>query len=369
MRILLVINRLIYGGAETQVIALSRELAMRGHAVLVYTLCSDNPRAGELNGSAVRLIADAKRGKFDPTLVSKLRQTIREFKADIVHGFLLEGNLYARLGGARMPVPVLNSERSDNYQIPFPHRVALALTRHLASGLVANSHAGARFGRALFRLPCEKVDVVWNGIDIDACIRQVGASNADLMDQFFPQSPDRLVACVVGMLRPAKDHGLALQVAQALHRRNPRWRMLFVGEALPQTQDYKDEVVRKRRELGLENVVAFSGLRRDVLNVVRSSNVVLSTSLFEGFPNAVIEAMAVGTPVVATDYSDIRLILPNDWQVVASRDPIELAEAVLRADNERTRVSQQQSEWLRANATLKSQVNRLERVYRKYIAA
>ena len=57
MRIVFVINRLIQGGAETQVISLSRELVSRGHAVLVYTLHPDNPRADELAGSAVTVVA------------------------------------------------------------------------------------------------------------------------------------------------------------------------------------------------------------------------------------------------------------------------------------------------------------------------
>ncbi len=145
--------------------------------------------------------------------------------------------------------------------------------------------------------------------------------------------------------------------------------MLFVGEALPHTQAYKDQIVRMRRELGLEKVVVFAGLRRDVLDIAGASNVLFSTSLHEGFPNVVIEAMAVRTPVVSTDYSDIRLILPNDWQIVKARSEAELADAIVRANVERARVSRQQSEWLRTNATLASQVDRLEAVYRKYIAA
>ena len=81
-----------------------------------------------------------------------------------------------------------------------------------------------------------------------------------------------------------------------------------------------------------ENVVKFAGLRRDVLDIIRQSNVLFSTSLHEGFPNVVIEAMSCGTPVVSTDYSDIRLILPNEWQVVGSRNPSDLADAVIRSD-------------------------------------
>jgi glycosyltransferase involved in cell wall biosynthesis len=366
MRIVLVINRLIHGGAETQVIALGRELAARGHAVIVHTLSPENPRADELTGSGVQLVAGAKRGRFDLALVLQMRRTIREFDADIVHGFLLEGNLYARLATANTDIPVLNSERGDNYRIPMRHQLALMLTRHMAAGLVANSHSGARFGQRLLGLPADRVDVVWNGIDVNAMRRETRGANQNPLDEFFPPAPGRKVACLIGMLRPEKDHGLALRVARALREVDAQWRVLFVGDALPHTREYKDRVVGMCRELGLDEVVVFAGLRRDTLAIARAANVLFSTSLHEGFPNVVIEAMSVGTPVVSTEYSDIRLILPNPWQVVAGRDPVKLAGAIVRADLERAHVSTQQSDWLRANATLASQVDQLEAVYRKY---
>jgi glycosyltransferase involved in cell wall biosynthesis len=368
MRILFVINRLIQGGAETQVISLSRELVSRGHSVLVYTLHADNPRADELAGSAVKVVADTKHTKFDPGLVLRIRQTIRDFNADIVHGFLLEGNLYARLAAARTPVPALNSERNDNYQIPFRHKLALALTRHLASGVVANTHAGARFAQDLFGLPPEQVDVVWNGLK-EAEDRRKRPRTRALVREFFPSTPTAKVAVVVAMFRPQKDHVLALHTAQVLVSRDPSWRVLFVGDSLPHTEKYKQQVLRVRDELGLADVVQFAGLRQDVPEILKQSNLLLSTSLHEGFPNVVIEAMSAGTPVVSTDYSDIKQILPNAWQVIEGRNPSDLADAVVRADGERARISRQQRKWLRSNATLAMEVDRLEAVYRKYIAA
>ncbi len=107
-----------------------------------------------------------------------------------------------------------------------------------------------------------------------------------------------------------------------------------------------------RQELGLENVVAFAGLRRDVLDIVtRAANVLFSTSLHEGFPNVVIEAMSVGTPVVSTDYSDIRLILPNDWQVVERPESVDLADAIVRADSRDGRAISRQQKQVAATRT------------------
>ena len=364
MRIVLVVNSLIFGGAETQVIAISRELAARGHRVVIYTLQPDNPRADELEGSGVEIVADRKRWKFDPAVVARLRALLRQREADIVHGFLVDGNLHARLAGAGLRTAVLNSERNDNYRLPMAHRAALLLTRKLTTGLIANTFAGARFAQKLFRLPGDRVHVVWNGIDVQAA-EHSASPQRDPRDEFFG-SADVKVACLVGMIRPQKDYLLALRVAEALVSRDASWRVLLVGDSLPHTEDYKKRVQRAFETAGLGRCVAFAGLRRDVRGLLRRSNVLFSTSLYEGFPNVVLEAMAAGTPVVSTDYSDIREILPFTWQVSTRRDPAELAGAILRAERERGKVIGEQHAWLAQHATLSGAVDQLERIYERY---
>ncbi len=79
--------------------------------------------------------------------------------------------------------------------------------------------------------------------------------------------------------------------------------------------------------------------------------------------------MAAGTPVVSTDYSDIRRILPEPWQVVASREPGQIAAAILRADEERASLATAQRSWVERHATISHAADSLEAVYRKCIVA
>ena len=365
MRILFVVNALVYGGAETQLIALAVELCRRGHDVVIYTLQGNNPRAGELDGTGVRVIEGRKRFKFDPLLIAEIHQYIVAFRPHIVQGFLVDGNLHARLAAIGTGVPALNSERSDNYVWPLPHRIAARLTRWLAAGLVANSHSGARLAQRYLGLSDDHVHVVWNGIDVRR-VEQRASASLNLRREFF-ESDDVKVACLVGMIRPEKDYLLALDVARALSALDSSWRVLLVGDALPQTSDYKAMVMDAARPLARKRLVDFTGLRDDVPAVIRGVDVLFSTSVREGFPNVVLEAMAVGTPVVSTDVSDIRMILPNGWQV-AGRDAHALAAAIVRAHAERAAVVEQQRAWLMANATISMAAERLERVYRGYAA-
>jgi len=149
MRVLFVISELTFGGAQKQVVELSKELVRQGHDAAIYTLNSDVPRAPELEGSGVELVVDQKRVKLDPAVLFRLRLFINAWAPDIAHGFLFDGDIYARLAAAGTGVPVLNSERSDNYTISRLQHVAHWLTKPFVHGVVANSRSGSAFAQRL----------------------------------------------------------------------------------------------------------------------------------------------------------------------------------------------------------------------------
>jgi glycosyltransferase involved in cell wall biosynthesis len=365
VRIVMVISSLTFGGTETQVIALSTELTRRGHPVAVYTLNKDNPRAAELDGSGVIFISDQKKRKFDISVLLRLRRFISEFRADVVHGFLFDGDFYSRLAGVGTGAAVINSERGDNYKLNFNQRISHWPTRQLADAIVANSYAGAAFARRLFNMQDDRVHVVWNGLDVAAVDARIARYDRDCAN-FFSRGVEK-VACLVGAIKPEKDYMLALQVADRLTSRYPEWRVLFVGEQLSNTGAYRQAVMRSYETLGLAGRVVFAGLRQDVPEIMSQCRVVFSTSVHEGFPNVVLEAMAAAVPAVSTEYSDIRRILPNAWQVAGDRSPDAIVAAILRADEEHDEVCAQQRAWVVAHATIERAAERLEAVYRKYV--
>lgn len=366
MRIVIVASNLSYGGAETQIIALSRKLVQRGHAVAIYTLNRNNPRTHELDGSGVEVVVDQKRTPFDLSVVLRLRRFLRRFQADIVHGFLFDGDFYSRLAAVGTRVPALNSERSDNYELNSRQRLGHALTRRLVAGVVANTHAGARFAQTMFGLPARHVHVVWNGINLESIDARIAGGRIDVRNEFFGGADVR-VACLVGNIKPAKDYILALRTASRLTADHSDWRVLFVGDKLDGGGNYKAAVMCEWERANLGDRVVFAGLRRDVVEIVGQCDALFSTSLHEGFPNVVLEAMAARTPVVSTEYSDIRKILPFTWQIVPDREPSAFADAILRSSREcgETRVAQRA--WVEQNATIEISAERLEDVYRLYV--
>jgi glycosyltransferase involved in cell wall biosynthesis len=365
MKLLYVISGLGLGGAERQLVLLGRELVRRGHAVCICTLNDHVPRADELRGSGVELVVGQKRSRLDLALVRRLRQRIRAWQPDLVHGFLYDGNVYARLAGAGTGVPVLGSERNDNYRLSLSQKLGYLLTAPLGRGVVANSHAGAAFARRVQHVGAAHVHTVWNGIDLQEIDRRL-AAGARPAHELWPGAVKR--ACIVGSIKPQKDPLLALRVARRLADADPSWRFLFVGDALKdQSAGYKGEVLAACRQLGLDEVVRFVGHRRDVPELIASSDVLLVSSRYEGFPNVVLEAMACGTPVASTDYSDVRRILPLPWQVVSSRDEGELAAVVRRCFEERALLAAAQRRWVETQATTVACADAMLRVYAQYV--
>jgi glycosyltransferase involved in cell wall biosynthesis len=158
----------------------------------------------------------------------------------------------------------------------------------------------------------------------------------------------------------------------------PEWRVLFLGDQLStpgqyqagrdsDTSDYKQMVMEQYQRLGIADKVKFAGARSDAPAILAQCDVQLMTSCREGFPNVVLEGMVLGVPVVSTDYSDIKHILPRKEQVVASRSPEELARAIIDISSDRAAVVAEQKRWVRTHASIEKVTEELQRVYERYI--
>jgi glycosyltransferase involved in cell wall biosynthesis len=355
---------------------MSRELSRGGNEVAIYTLNDDAPRTKELEGSGVRLVTDQKRTKLDPGVLWRLNKFIRQWKADIVHGFLFDGDIYARIAAIGTGAAVLNSERSDNYSISRTQYIAHWLTKGLVDGVVANSRSGSAFAQKLYGYDAGHMHVVWNGLRIEDFERKA-ISDRDYRTEFFGPGAFKIV-CMIGHIKPAKDYPLALDTAAALTKMAPEWRVLFLGDQLStpgpyqagidsDTSDYKRVVMEHYERLGIADKVTFAGARPDAPAILAQCDVQLMTSCREGFPNVVLEGMVLGVPVVSTDYSDIRHILPRKQQVVASRSPQELARAIIDVSNDRAAVVPEQKRWVRRHASIEKVTEELQRVYQRYV--
>ena len=181
----------------------------------------------------------------------------------------------------------------------------------MAHRVVANSAAGAARLRDEF-VPARKITVIPNGIDLPATTAHSGIAGAP-------------VITTVANLRHGKGHDVLLRAAADVLRRHPAARFNLVGDG-----PLRPELQREAQALGIADRVTFLGHRDDVGEVLRASDVFAFPSLMEAFPNAVMEAMAMALPVVATNVGGIPELVTDghNGRLVAPGDPAALARAL-----------------------------------------
>jgi lipopolysaccharide heptosyltransferase II len=158
--------------------------------------------------------------------------------------------------------------------------------------------------------------------------------------RFRERVPGRseLIVTMIGRITPLKGHAYFLQGMARVIRSMPFVRVRVVGDAPAQKKDYKDSLVLLTRRLGISANVEFMGNRSDVPQLLLDSDVlVLSTVTQEAFGRVLIEAQAVGVPVVATKVGGVVDVVEHERTglLVLPRDPEGIAAAVLRLLNDR----------------------------------
>lgn len=332
MRILFLARSLETGGAERQLVNLAAGLLRRGHDTRVAVFYRHGALRNELEASGVPLIDLGKRSRWDlAAFAPKAARAIRAFRPEIVHGYLVAPNLLSVLARAFAPGAsiVWGVRASDmdfsRYDLLAKATFALSVSLSRSADLViANSQAGRRFHVAQ-GYPADRCAVVPNGIDTARFHphRSIGLP----FRARWGAGPDDRVAGFVGRADPMKDHATFLAAAEIAAARDPRLRFACVGpDGLSRIDRLRDLPTARR----LGGRLVWSGETEEMAAVYNSFDLLVLSSLSEGFPNAVAEAMACGVPCAVTDVGDASKIVGDTGVVVPPRDPAALASAILR---------------------------------------
>jgi glycosyltransferase involved in cell wall biosynthesis len=284
----LVIGQLTQGGAERQLYELARRLPDAGWTPAVFCLSqARQPYAGLLEAAGIPVRCLPRRRRLEWRRVRMLAAHLREGGFDLVHAFLFTGNTYgffaARRAGVRAFLP---SIRSLEFRRPL---VARILDRRVLAGsrlILVNSPSLARQLQGAYPVPGERLRLVPNGLDLERFPGAAGATAGE----------DRpAVIGSVSLMKAEKRIPMILEMAAELRRRGCPVRFRLVGEG-----PVRDLAVRLRDRLGLAEDVALPGASSDIPRELAGFDIFLLASEREGMPNAILEAMAAGLPVVAS---------------------------------------------------------------------
>lgn len=173
--------------------------------------------------------------------------------------------------------------------------------------------------------PAQKIRVVPLGLKL-LSLTDLDDYRGHLREELGCSTADRLVG-IVGRLVPVKNHRLFLRAAAKVRQHMPRAHFVIVGDG-----ETRPELEALVDEMGLRDVVSFTGWRRDLPVIYADLDVMVIASLNEGTPVSIIEAMAAGVPVVATQVGGIPDLLKGGelGTMVPSEDADAMAEAIMR---------------------------------------
>lgn len=286
MRIILLGHLHGYGGAEKSLVMLANQLSERGHDVTLVSMTSNN-NVYNLSKMVRYEYIDDKCSNKIATIFNRyflLDKFFKKNKADIVISFWFQIGVLAMILSKKYKFRIIYSERGDPTDIEY--KGINGLIRRLSfpffDGFVFQTK-GARdcFGEEVVKKSC----VINNAIYID----QNGLNKP-------PKKNKEIVA--VGRLHRQKNFSMLIKAFSLIADKYTEYNLIIYGEG-----ELRDKLTEQITELGLQKRVILYGNTKEVYNKILCSELFVLSSDFEGMPNALMEAMALGLPCISTNCS------------------------------------------------------------------
>jgi glycosyltransferase involved in cell wall biosynthesis len=322
LRIVQVIWALGLGGAEQVVIRLAAGLDRSRFEPLICCLDEPGAFAAQAERQGVEVVALGKRGPGDVRVLGRLRGLLRRRRIDVVHTHLWGADFWGRLG-ARLAGTAAIVSTAHNVDL-WKRWYHIALDRGLArwtsdlvavSGQVRDFYESQGVGNGRW-------NVIHNGV-AEAAGRPRGRS--PVFRELGIRDEDPVVA-LIGRLVAAKAPEIFLEAVAKTTDRIPTLRAMVVGDG-----PLRSEMEQRAQRLGLQQRVAFTGVRHDVPELLAGVDVLAFSSRVEGLSIAMLEAMSAEVPVVATRVGGTPELIESGESgiLVPPEDPQALADGLV----------------------------------------
>jgi glycosyltransferase involved in cell wall biosynthesis len=355
MRVMLLVTDLERGGAPLRIARLARGLARAGDEVHVGCLGPRGPVSADLDAAGIATFACEARSPRDLLALKRLAGHVQRIRPDVIHATLTHANVAARLVGTIHRVPVIAStatveiERASHRVL---ERASTAMDRaHIVNSRVVAEHVVKHYGvpsRNVFVVP-PSLDPMPIPIDRRAARAQLG----------LPKTA--FVVAWVGRLDPVKRCELIVRTA-AMYGKE-RVRFVIAGEG-PE----RSRLAAQIEALGARRTVLLTGWLDDPVVLLSAADAFVFPSLTEGMPNAVLEAMACGVPIVASNIPVLRELSAGGerFVLVSGDDPEDYAAALrsLRSDAQlRRTLGRRAARWAEENLRPEQTIAEVRRIY------
>jgi glycosyltransferase involved in cell wall biosynthesis len=356
------------GGVEQATLRIADAVVGRGFENVAFCLAGETPVQDLFQSRGIQTIgytpAEPSYRHAAPYLKASvaLARQLRAHGVDLVHCSDLLAGYYAGLAARLAGVPAICHIRCEYGAISRRDRSFLRLIGHFA---FVSEHTRSAFAYAV---PAGRSTVLYDGLDLPAPADPRSA--AEVRSEFDIPADVALIG-MVARVAPIKDYPTLIRAARQVVDANPAVRFLIVGDhsGAETYQAHYAEVRRALEEQGLAKYFVFTGFRQDVHRLLAAMDVALLVTHSEGLPLVLLEAMAAGKPVVATDVGGIPEVIEHERTGLlhAHENSAELAGAILTLLGDPGRASRlglAGQEWVRTRFTQQSFASALEQMYR-----
>lgn len=365
VKVLLITHDLNIGGLQRVVVDIATNLDPARYTVSVCALKEGGAFEQELfNANITVHKLPSTPGKVDYVSFWKIRRLLKAMAPDIVHTHNSQPFIEGTLAGVLAGIPAMVHTDHGRY---FPDKTRYMwmewLASHFVSEIISVSEANKASLVKYEHISEKKIRVIPNGIDEKKYRVHVDRIAKRTSLGLEPDAWPVLGWC--GRLSPEKGLTFLIRALRDLSRSYPRLRLLLMGEGA-----LRKELEVQAQAEGVASYVRFLGARADVPEVLQVADVFVLPSLREGLPLVLLEAMAAGLPIVATDVGGNRQAVHEgiNGLLVPSENPGALAQAIRRiVDDEtlRAQCSCQARQLFEQHFTVGRMVERYDRVYRQ----
>jgi len=326
LRVLYTVNRMDVGGSQTHLVQVLRLLDRRRFEPMLCCLSGHGALLETARETGATVVGAGLGGLKSPKAlgaVVRLARFMRGARIDVVHNYLLRANLVGTVAARLARVPVVLTSKRGCHERRGLELAAARLSNRLTDCITANADAVRAFVHDNERCPLDKMVVIPSGVDSD---RFAPLPPADYKAR-IGVAPDRLVVGIVTRQRVRKGVEEFLRAMATVRERLPAACAVLVGEV-----SLDATLVDLVRQLGLEGHLHLLGPRADMPAVMSAFDLFVLSSHDEGMSNAILEAMAMYKPVVATDVGGTREVVQAGMTglLVPPKDPAALADAIIR---------------------------------------
>jgi glycosyltransferase involved in cell wall biosynthesis len=329
VRVAYCVNMMEVGGTEMNAVRTAERLDPARFEIVVATLAREGPLFERYRDAGIRVVQFPISSLYNGSALTQGRRMyrfLRREKIDVLHCHDLYSNVFAAPWGRLARVPVVITSRRwihpvGDGRLELANRIAYRVSHRV----LGNSGSVARLLQEGDSVPPGKILHLPNFVDDRAFQAPTPRAGSALRAEFNIPAGAVVVGCIA-RLAAIKDHATLLRAIALLMWRWPDLHLMLVGDG-----DQRLELQLMAQELGIAARTHFAGYRPNLPNLHHQFDISVLSSLSEGFPNSVVEAMAAGRPVVATDVGGTSdAVRRGTGMLVRPADPPQLAETIER---------------------------------------